>query len=154
MCCVAVTNSTKKGQFKVMRSLSDYVDAIVISIRKTLPGLQFRQIPLDPKDIPLLGFVVNNQLYFHMLFPFGLRSAIMVCHRVTKAVIHILNTEGYLADVYIDDFYGIEIPELAGVAFNRMTELFEELGLEASPAKDHYQTPKCLCLEFGSIRMI
>ena len=54
----------------------------------------------------------------------------MVCQRVTKAVIHILTSEGYLADVYIHDFYGIETPELAGVAFNRMTELFEELGLE------------------------
>ena len=96
----------------------------------------FRQMPLDPKDVRLLGFVVNNQLYFHTRFPFGLRSATMVCQRVTKAVIHILTTEGYLADVYIDDFYGVELAELAGVAFKRMTELFDELGLEASPAKD------------------
>ena len=43
----------------------------------------FRQIPLDPKDIPLLGFVVNNQLYFHTCFSFGLRSATMVGQRVT-----------------------------------------------------------------------
>ena len=93
-------------------------------------------MPLDPKDVPLLGFVVNNQLYFHTRFPFGLRSATMVCQRVTKAVIHILTTEGYLADVYIDDFYGVDLAELAGVAFQRMTELFDELGLEASPAKD------------------
>ncbi len=107
----------------------------------------FRQIPLDPKDIPLLGFVVNNQLYFHTRFPFGLRSAIMVCQRVTKAVIQILTTEGYLADVYIDDFYGLGITELAGVTFNRMTELFEELGLEASPAKD--QLPNTQMLELG-----
>lgn len=61
----------------------------------------FRQIPLDSKDVPLLGFVVNNQLYFHKRYPFGLRSATMVCQRVTKAVIHILSTESYLADVYI-----------------------------------------------------
>ena len=30
----------------------------------------FRQMPLDPKDVPLLGFVVNNQLYFHTRFFF------------------------------------------------------------------------------------
>ena len=106
----------------------------------------FRQIPLDPQDVPFLGFVVNNQLYFHTRFPFGLRSATMVCQRVTKAVIHILTTEGYLADVYIDDFYGVELPELAGVAFNRMTELFEELGLEASPAKDQLPNTQMLVL--------
>ena len=102
---------------------------------------------MDPKDGPLLGFVVNNQLYFHTRFPFGLRSPTMVCQRVTKAVIHILTTEGYLADVYIDDFYRVELPELAGVAFNRMTELFEELGLEASPAKDQLPNTQMLVLE-------
>ncbi|KAK2558983.1 hypothetical protein P5673_018611 [Acropora cervicornis] len=58
-----------------------------------------RQILVDPKDVPFLGFAVNNQLYFHTRFPFGLHSATMVCQRVTKAVIHILSTEGYLPDV-------------------------------------------------------
>ena len=45
----------------------------------------FRQTPLDPKDIPLLGFVVNNQLYFHKRFPLGLRSATMVCQASNKS---------------------------------------------------------------------
>ncbi|XP_029184192.2 uncharacterized protein LOC114952381 [Acropora millepora] len=106
----------------------------------------FRQIPVDPKDVSFLGFPVNNQLYFHTCFPFGLRSATMVCQRVTKAVIHILSSEGYVADVYIDDFYGVEKTELAGVAFNRMTELFKELGLAASPAKDQLPNTQMLVL--------
>ena len=70
----------------------------------------------------------------------------MVCQRVTKAVIHILTTEGYLADVYIDDFYGVELAELAGVSFNRMTALFEEMGLESSPAKDQLPNTQMLVL--------
>lgn len=45
-----------------------------------------------------------------------------------------------------DDFYGVEIPELAGVAFNRMTELLEELGLEASPTKDQLPDAQMLVL--------
>ena len=106
----------------------------------------FRQITVDPRDVPFLGFDVNNQLYFHTRFPFGLRSATMVCQRVTKAVIHILSSESYLADVYIDDFYGVEKTELAGVAFNRMTELFKELGLAASPAKDQLPNTQMLVL--------
>ena len=101
---------------------------------------------LDPKDVPLLGFAVDNQLYFHTRFPFGLRLATMVCQRVTKAVIHILTTEGYLADVYIDDFYGVELAELAGAAFQKMTELFDELGLEASPTKDKLPNTQMLVL--------
>lgn len=35
-----------------------------------------------------------------------------------------------------DDFYGVEILELVGVVFNRMIELFEELGLEVFFIKD------------------
>ena len=97
----------------------------------------------------MLGFVVNNQLYFHTCFPFGLCLVTMVCQRVTKAVIHILTTEGYLADVYIDDFYGVELPELAGVAFNRMTELFEEV----SSAKDQLLNTQILVLGIWSIHM-
>ena len=186
MCCVAIKNCAKTGQFKVTggswlklswRCISSSNSGIPKDsylnheYKLTLPGIDklihfirlrgchchiytekdlaraFRQIPLDPKDGPLLGFVVNNQLYFHTRFPFGLRSPTMVCQRVTKAVIHILTTEGYLADVYIDDFYRVELPELAGVAFNRMTELFEELGLEASPAKDQLPNTQMLVLE-------
>ena len=56
-------------------------------------------------------------------------------------MINILTTEGYLADVYIDDFYGVEIPQLADVAFSRMTELFEQLGLGACPTKDQLPNP-------------
>ena len=58
----------------------------------------------------------------------------------------LLTSEGYLADVYIDDFYGVETPELAGFAFNSMTELFEELGLEASPVKDQLPNTQMLVL--------
>ena len=55
-----------------------------------------------------------------------------------KTVIHILTKEVYLANVHIDDFYGVEIAELAGAPFNRMTELIAELGLETSaPAEDY-----------------
>ena len=48
--------------------------------------------------------------------------------------------------IHIDDFYGVELAELAGVAFNRMTELFEELGLTASPAKDQLPNTQMLVL--------
>ena len=43
-------------------------------------------------------------------------------------------------------FYGVEKTELAGVAFNRMTELFTELGLAASPAKDQLPNTQMLVL--------
>ena len=45
-----------------------------------------------------------------------------------------------------DDFCGVELAELAGVAFNRIAELFEELGLKASPAKDQLPNTQMLVL--------
>ena len=39
----------------------------------------FRQIAVDPRDIPLLGFQVDNQIYFHCVLPFGGRSCVLCC---------------------------------------------------------------------------
>ena len=78
--------------------------------------------------------------------PFSLRSATLACQRTTKAVSYILNEEGILVDVYIDDFYGAETKELAGHSFDRMTQLFLELGLQSSPDKDTPPTHEMTCL--------
>jgi len=78
--------------------------------------------------------------------PFGLRSATLACQRTTQSVAFILNEEGILVDVYIDDFYGAETPELADQSFDRMTQLFLELGLQSSPDKDTPPTHEMLCL--------
>ena len=106
----------------------------------------YRQIPVDPHDYHLLDFTVDGQFYFHTVMPFGLRSATLACQRTTKAVAHILNQEGILVDVYIDDFYGAETAELATQSFDRMTHLFSELGLQSSPAKDTPPTHTMTCL--------
>ena len=53
----------------------------------------------------------------------------------------------YKSDVYIDDFYNVEIAELVRVAINSMTELFEDLGLTASPVTN--QLPNTQMLVFG-----
>ena len=84
----------------------------------------YRQIPVDPHDYHLLGLTVANDFYFHTRLPFGLRSATMACQRTTKAVAHILHELGLSIDVYIDDFYGAETPELAEASFLRMSHLF------------------------------
>ena len=71
----------------------------------------FRQILVDPTDIPLLGFQVNDLLYFHVILPFGLRSAELICQCTTKAVVFIPTKDNnVLVDVYIHDF--LEQPRL------------------------------------------
>ena len=101
----------------------------------------------DPHD--LLGFTVDGQFYFYTVMPFGSRSATLTCQRTTKAIVHILNQEGILVDIYIEDFYGAETAKLATQSFDRMTHLFSELGLQLSPAKDTPPMHTMTCLEIS-----
>ena len=73
----------------------------------------YRQFPIDPKDYYLLSFTFDNHIYFDTRCPFGLRTSAMICQRTTKAVIYIFKQAGFFADVYLDDFYGVECPSLA-----------------------------------------
>ena len=54
---------------------------------------RYRQIPADPKNIPLLGFQVDGHMFFHRVFPFGERSCVLCCQRTTKSVVFILESE-------------------------------------------------------------
>ena len=81
------------------------------------------------------------------LFPY--RHAVwftLACQKTTKAVSYILNEEGILVDLYIDDFYGAETQELADLSFDRMTQLFSEFGLQSLPDKDTPPTHEMTCL--------
>ena len=80
---------------------------------------------------------VNKQFYFHIAY-----SSLPA----DKPVSYILNDEGILVDVYIDDFYGAETQELAKHCFDRMTQLFLELGLHSLPDKDTLPTHEMTCL--------
>ena len=77
----------------------------------------YRLIPIDPKDYHLLGFHFNNLLYFDTRCPFGLKTSAMICQRTTMAVVHCFTQLGFLADVYLDDFYGADLPARASTAF-------------------------------------
>ena len=89
----------------------------------------FRQIPVDPNNIPLLGFQVDSEFYFHSVLPFGRGSCVMCCQRTTKAVVFILEQEDILVDVYIDYFFGAEEANKADYGFERIKEIFLQLGL-------------------------
>ena len=115
----------------------------------------YRQIPVDPADYHLLGFSVDEQFYFHLVMPFGLRSATMCCQRTTKAAVNILNSESILIDVYIDDFYGAETPDISPSSFSRVKELLQELGFSTSTEKESPPSTDMICLgiHFDTIAM-
>ena len=106
----------------------------------------YRQFPIDPKDYHLLGFCYDGKLYFDTRCPFGLRSSAMICQRSTSAVVHMFTKTGFLADVYLDDFYGAEISSRAQQAFDQLGDLFIKLGLDSSPEKDCPPATTMVCL--------
>ena len=65
----------------------------------------FRQIKVDPNDIPWLVFQVDSEFYSHSVLPFGRRLCVRCCQRNTKAAVFILKQEDILVDVYINDFF-------------------------------------------------
>ena len=85
----------------------------------------YRQLPIDGKDYHLLGVKFKGRLYFDTRCPFGLRTSAMICQRTTSAVIYIFTQRGYTADVYLDDFYGVERPNRASNAFHELQSLFD-----------------------------
>ena len=66
----------------------------------------YREFLIDPKDYKFLGFVWDDALYFDTRCPFRLWSSAVICQGTTRVVISVFTKEGYLADVYLDDFYG------------------------------------------------
>ena len=70
----------------------------------------------------------------------------MICQRTTKAAVHIFTDQGFLADVYLDDFYGTEYPSLAISAFSQLGQLFHQLGLDSAPDKDSPPSTSMICL--------
>ena len=106
----------------------------------------YRHFPIDPKDYHLLGFRYQGKFYFDTRCRFGLRSLAMICQRTTKAVVHIFTEQGFLADVYLDDFCGAEYPSLATSAFSQLSQLFHQLGLDSAPDKDSPPSTSMICL--------
>ena len=64
----------------------------------------FRQIKVDPRDIHLLSFRWNEQIYSDTVLTMGLRSSAYICQRITNAISYMCRTDGYNMVNYLDDF--------------------------------------------------
>ncbi len=95
----------------------------------------YRQIHVDPGDIHLLGFKWNGQSYVDVTLPMGLRSAALICQRVTNAVRHMCEQEGFTVTNYLDDFAGCELWENAEIAFLTVGDILDRCGLRESVDK-------------------
>ncbi len=95
----------------------------------------YRQIPVCPGDIRHLGFQWQGNIYIDRVLPFGLRSAAMICQRVSSAIAYIVNTRGFQIVNYLDDFAGAQITGKAVDAFVTLGEVLSELGVKEASEK-------------------
>ncbi len=106
----------------------------------------FRQIPVDPGDINLLGYRWKGRLYFDRVLAMGLRTACYCCQRVTNAVTHIMRRKGHCVLGYIDDYFGVARNQSAYDGFDQLGALLERLGLEESCSKACAPDTEMVCL--------
>jgi hypothetical protein len=95
----------------------------------------YRQIPVDPGNIHLVGFSWEGHIFVDRVLSMGLRSAAHICQRVTTAVTFMHVKNGFALVNYLDDFAGGEKVDAAVVAFEQLGQLLEACGLEESVEK-------------------
>ena len=98
----------------------------------------YKQLAVDPADLPLLGFAYAGKIYFEARLPFGLRSSCLNAQRVTKAVIKIFHSKrkAFMAG-FIDDCIGVSKQEVARVDYDTFCDVTDEVGLTRT-------APKCV----------
>ena len=108
----------------------------------------FRQLPLDPGDYSLIGYIIEGKVYFDKVLPMGMRSAPYIAQRVTNAIAYIHRQLEYFLLNYVDDFVGAEMKQKAWAAYNALSQLLEHLRVDTSPEK---RVQPCTRLEFLGI---
>ena len=95
----------------------------------------YRQIPVDPLDVPLLGYKWQGKLFFDTSLPMGMRSSAQICQRVSSAVAYVSANKGFVIVNYLDDFAGAERKEVAQVAYDCLGKVLSDFGLKESVEK-------------------
>ena len=124
----------------------------------------FLQIPLDPVEYNLMGFVWRSALFFFTGLMFGLRHAGLQGQRITTAISWIHQRLGletsdeqlFHSINYSDDIGGCEKTMVkATQSYNALADLLKDLGLTESTSKAHKPSTSMpyLGVNFDTIRM-
>lgn len=74
----------------------------------------YRQFPIFPGDLHLVGFNWNGYLFADRVLPMGLRSSAQICQRITTSITFMYFKLGYMMVNYLDDFGEAETKEKHG----------------------------------------
>ena len=105
----------------------------------------FRQIPIHPQDIELLGFKVRNMYLVDLCLPFGLASSPNIFERFARALEWIVKREtGHSITHYLDDFFFCGTnPSGCNADLDAFIGICERLGLPVSMEKT-FRPSTCL----------
>ena len=95
----------------------------------------FRQLPLDPGDYSLIGYIIDGEIYFDKVLPMGMRMAPYIAQRVTNAIAFIHRRLSYFLLNYVDDFVGAEKRNIIWQAYQALTRVLEKLWVDVSLEK-------------------
>ena len=103
----------------------------------------FRNLRVDPVDVLKLGMSWNNQYYLSSAVVFGWKHGTASFQLVADAICYIMAQEGCKVLAYVDDFLVVAERHRAEKFYNRLSDLFTELGLPMNLDK---KTPPAKCL--------
>lgn len=96
----------------------------------------YRQLRLDPVDVPLMAIQFKGEFFLDLCPPFGCRSSSAACQRTSAAVVYLMSQAGFNTLAYLDDFAGAEfLQQEADQAFQHFKALSSSLGLQLAEKK-------------------
>ena len=95
----------------------------------------YRQIPVDPGDIHLLGYKWGGGYFVDVTLAMGLRSAAYICQRVANMLSFLLRKHGVSNVYYLDDMAAAEDWSSAEQAFNDSEMVLARSGARENTAK-------------------
>ena len=107
----------------------------------------FRQIKIDPSDIDLLGFKIENQYFRDQSVPFRSRHGSQIFQRCTDAIRFIMAQHSFpTLWNYIDDLIYTGLPSQIHKSFAFLQQLLQDLGLQISAKKLVAPSTSVVCL--------
>lgn len=96
----------------------------------------YRNVPVCPLDLPLLGLNVGGQVYIDSAMPFGARNSSLNMQRIAQFLVRALHARQISCQMYLDDMIlHLSDQQDYHAVFREVTALYRALGLPISYSK-------------------
>lgn len=96
----------------------------------------YRNIPVCPLDLPLLGISVDGLLYVDTAMPFGARNSSLYMQKIANYVVRALAARGIQCHIYLDDMVmELDSDQDCHARFAEVLALYRALGLPIAYSK-------------------